>query len=81
MHASTCLQRFEMRWYVFLDGQVVIGDSNDNAPHFSESLYEATVPENSPWGTVVTRVVAHDLDSGKARDTVYTVFAVARERI
>jgi len=43
---------------------VLIGDVNDHAPRFTQEVYEATLPENSPWGTVVTRVVALDPDSG-----------------
>jgi len=43
---------------------VVVRDVNDHAPRFTQDVYEATVPENSAWGTIVTRVVALDLDSG-----------------
>ena len=43
---------------------VLIGDVNDHAPHFTQDVYEATLPENSPWGTVVTRLVALDSDAG-----------------
>lgn len=43
---------------------VIITDTNDNAPTFSKDVYEVTVPENSPWGTVVTRLSASDMDLG-----------------
>jgi protocadherin delta 1 len=43
---------------------VVITDQNDNVPTFTMEIYEATVAENSPWGTVVTRLTASDPDVG-----------------
>ena len=43
---------------------VLVADVNDHAPRFSQDVYEATVTENSPWGTVVTRLAAVDADSG-----------------
>lgn len=43
---------------------IVITDQNDNVPAFSMDIYEATVAENSPWGTVVTRLTATDPDVG-----------------
>nr|CAB3244827.1 protocadherin Fat 1 [Phallusia mammillata] len=43
---------------------VVIDDVNDNDPEFSTSNYLASVVENSPSGTYVTRVQATDKDEG-----------------
>ena len=43
---------------------VTVGDVNDHAPRFTQQIYEATLPENSAWGTVVTRIMALDADSG-----------------
>ena len=37
-------------------------DVNDNKPVFENSTYEASIKENQPAGTIVTRVVAHDPD-------------------
>ncbi|XP_062835560.1 protocadherin gamma-A6 isoform X32 [Anolis carolinensis] len=43
---------------------IVILDTNDNGPLFSQSIYEVTVKENIPkWSTVAT-VRATDLDEG-----------------
>ncbi len=39
-------------------------DVNDNAPVFNQSVYRATVEENSPKGTYITTVNASDADSG-----------------
>ena len=43
---------------------VSVTDVNDHAPQFTRQIYESTIPENSPWGTVVTRLVALDSDTG-----------------
>ncbi|XP_026111118.1 protocadherin gamma-A3-like [Carassius auratus] len=39
-------------------------DANDNAPVFNQSVYRATVEENSPKGTYIITVNASDADSG-----------------
>ncbi|XP_065814705.1 protocadherin gamma-A4-like isoform X10 [Labrus bergylta] len=39
-------------------------DANDNAPVFSQKVYEARLPENSPIGTIVVTVAASDADEG-----------------
>ncbi|XP_074065061.1 protocadherin beta-1-like [Macrotis lagotis] len=44
--------------------RIVVLDANDNAPVFSQSLYRATVAENSPEGSIVTTVNAADSDQG-----------------
>ncbi|XP_069387763.1 protocadherin gamma-A10-like [Paralichthys olivaceus] len=43
---------------------VTVLDANDNAPVFNQSVYKATVMENSPSGTYVTTVNASDADFG-----------------
>ena len=45
-----------------IDIQVL--DVNDNAPHFDESTYQASVREHSVMGTVVEQIAATDLDIG-----------------
>jgi len=47
-------------------------DSNDNAPVFNQSTYKASVRENTPSGTLVTKVSAYDLDDGPNGDIVYS---------
>ncbi|XP_054726430.1 cadherin-23 [Anastrepha obliqua] len=44
--------------------QVYIRDQNDNFPEFTQAIYNASVPENSELGTIVTKVEATDVDSG-----------------
>ena len=41
---------------------VHVQDVDDNPPVMSQSLYEASVPENSPPGTFVLSLLAIDLD-------------------
>lgn len=38
---------------------------NDNDPTFSQKAYQASVQENAPQGTFVTRVEAKDIDAGE----------------
>lgn len=45
--------------------KVNVVDANDNDPLFDSPLAEVTVNENEPAGTIVTRVQAHDRDSGE----------------
>lgn len=39
-------------------------DVNDNAPKFQQSIYNASIEENQPEGTVVAHLSAHDDDYG-----------------
>ncbi|XP_027864319.1 protocadherin gamma-A11-like isoform X47 [Xiphophorus couchianus] len=50
---------------------VTVLDANDNAPVFSQAVYEASLPENSPIGTVVIIVSATDADEGVNGDVTY----------
>ncbi|XP_060935126.1 protocadherin gamma-A11-like [Limanda limanda] len=43
---------------------VTVLDANDNAPVFSQAVYKASLPENSPPDTVVINVSATDADEG-----------------
>ncbi|NXJ74974.1 PCDGK protein, partial [Trogon melanurus] len=47
-------------------------DANDNTPVFNQSTYKASVRENTPSGTLVTRISAYDLDDGPNGDIVYS---------
>ncbi|KFO96264.1 Protocadherin beta-1, partial [Calypte anna] len=50
--------------------RIVVLDANDNSPIFDREVYEVQVPENSPSGQLVVKVVAVDPDegsNGKAR--------------
>ncbi|XP_058505663.1 protocadherin gamma-A11-like isoform X38 [Solea solea] len=50
---------------------VTVLDANDNAPVFSQAVYEASLPENSPVDTVVVTVSATDADEGVNGDVTY----------
>nr|XP_006135157.1 protocadherin alpha-C1 isoform X1 [Pelodiscus sinensis] len=56
------------------DAQVIVTvlDTNDNAPAFEHSLYRARILENSPSGTLVTKVHATDLDEGQNGEIRYS---------
>ncbi|XP_033989935.1 protocadherin beta-15-like [Trematomus bernacchii] len=43
---------------------VIVLDANDNSPVFTESVYTASLPENSPMKTPVITVSASDADEG-----------------
>ncbi|XP_068182539.1 protocadherin gamma-A12-like [Antennarius striatus] len=43
---------------------VTVLDANDNAPVFSQDVYKASLPENSPVDTMVVHVRATDADEG-----------------
>ncbi|XP_038555323.1 uncharacterized protein LOC119888695 [Micropterus salmoides] len=50
---------------------VVVLDANDNAPVFTEAVYTATLPENSPFHTPVITVSASDADEGANGEVTY----------
>uniref|UniRef100_A0ACB8EBQ3 Uncharacterized protein n=1 Tax=Sphaerodactylus townsendi TaxID=933632 RepID=A0ACB8EBQ3_9SAUR len=47
-------------------------DSNDNFPHFTQSEYKVKLRENSPRGTLVSKVEAKDLDFGSNAHITYS---------
>ncbi|XP_077957381.1 protocadherin beta-16-like [Gasterosteus aculeatus] len=50
---------------------VTVLDANDNAPVFSQAVYKASLPENSPPDTLVVTVSASDADEGVNGDVTY----------
>ncbi|XP_048371372.1 protocadherin gamma-A6-like isoform X10 [Sphaerodactylus townsendi] len=52
--------------------QVIVLDANDNAPVFSQPIYEASVMENVPIGSTVCTVQATDQDEGLHREIKYS---------
>uniref|UniRef100_A0A8D2J7F9 Protocadherin beta 3 n=1 Tax=Varanus komodoensis TaxID=61221 RepID=A0A8D2J7F9_VARKO len=52
-------------------------DINDNFPQFNKSAYQLKLRENSPLGTLVTRVEANDRDSGSNAHITYSFDQVA----
>ncbi|XP_069027745.1 protocadherin gamma-A5-like isoform X3 [Embiotoca jacksoni] len=51
--------------------EITVLDNNDNAPVFNQSVYKATVTENSPRDTYVTTVNASDADFGSNSIVTY----------
>ncbi|XP_076020946.1 protocadherin gamma-A4-like [Genypterus blacodes] len=50
---------------------VTVLDANDNTPVFSQAVYKASLPENSPLDTVVITVSATDADEGVNGEVTY----------
>ncbi|XP_072288425.1 protocadherin gamma-A4-like [Eucyclogobius newberryi] len=50
---------------------VTVLDANDNAPVFSQTVYKASLPENSAPDTLVITVTATDPDEGIHREITY----------
>ncbi|XP_034400118.1 protocadherin beta-16-like [Cyclopterus lumpus] len=60
---------------------VTVLDANDNAPVFSQAVYKARLPENSPPGTIVINVSANDADEGANGDVTYHFGHVSEDDI
>ncbi|XP_029505855.1 protocadherin gamma-A11-like [Oncorhynchus nerka] len=58
---------------------VTVLDANDNAPVFSQAVYKASLPENSPLDTVVVTVSATDADDGVNGEVTYDFAHVSEE--
>ncbi|XP_069027764.1 protocadherin gamma-A11-like isoform X20 [Embiotoca jacksoni] len=58
---------------------VNVQDANDNVPVFSQSVYKANLPENSPSDTVVLSVSATDADEGVNGEVIYGIDHVSDE--
>ncbi|XP_070819266.1 protocadherin gamma-A11-like isoform X37 [Chaetodon trifascialis] len=56
---------------------VTILDANDNAPVFSQTVYEASLPENSPPDTIVVTVAASDADEGLNGEVTYELSRIS----
>uniref|UniRef100_A0A672GA20 Cadherin domain-containing protein n=1 Tax=Salarias fasciatus TaxID=181472 RepID=A0A672GA20_SALFA len=54
-----------------LNVTVIVLDSNDNHPTFSQEIYSVTIPENVETGTSVITIKATDLDEGSNGDIEY----------
>ncbi|KAM6952971.1 protocadherin beta-15-like [Lycodopsis pacificus] len=50
---------------------VTVLDANDNVPVFSQAVYKASLPENSPLDTLVITVSATDADEGMYGEVTY----------
>nr|XP_034977879.1 cadherin-22 [Zootoca vivipara] len=52
---------------------IVITDVNDNPPRFPQKMYQFSVVETAPVGTLIGRVKAEDSDVGENTDMTYQV--------
>ncbi|XP_007473839.1 protocadherin beta-2-like [Monodelphis domestica] len=57
---------------------VLVMDSNDNAPVFSQSRYDVQIPEDSPINSLVVAVSAKDLDTGNNAEISYSLFRASQ---
>ncbi|XP_065814930.1 protocadherin beta-18-like [Labrus bergylta] len=60
---------------------VTVLDANDNAPVFSQAVYKASLPENSPLDTIVITVSATDVDEGVNGDVTYDFGHVSDDEV
>ncbi|KAG9351769.1 hypothetical protein JZ751_023020 [Albula glossodonta] len=58
---------------------VLVEDVNDNAPIFTQDLYQVMLPEHSPPGSPVITVTATDRDSGDNGKVTYRVMSSSRD--
>ncbi|KAM9740583.1 protocadherin gamma-A12-like isoform 28-T28 [Menidia menidia] len=58
---------------------VIVLDANDNAPIFTEAVYTASLPENSPLNTPVLTVSATDADEGVNGEVTYEFSRLSEE--
>ncbi|XP_053103524.1 cadherin-22 isoform X2 [Hemicordylus capensis] len=52
---------------------IVITDVNDNPPRFPQKMYQFSIAETAPVGTLIGRVKAEDSDVGENTDMAYQV--------
>ncbi|XP_062282122.1 uncharacterized protein LOC133986310 [Scomber scombrus] len=52
---------------------ITVLDVNDNSPVFTQTVYKASVKENSPTGTLITKVSASDADKGSNGEVSYVI--------
>uniref|UniRef100_A0A8C5BE63 Dachsous cadherin-related 1a n=1 Tax=Gadus morhua TaxID=8049 RepID=A0A8C5BE63_GADMO len=58
---------------------VLVEDVNDNAPLFTQDLYQVTVSEHHPAGSSVVTVTATDRDSADNGKVIYRVMSSTRD--
>ncbi|KAM7000123.1 LOW QUALITY PROTEIN: protocadherin gamma-A11-like [Tautogolabrus adspersus] len=59
---------------------VIVLDANDNVPVFSQAVYKASLPENSPLDTLIITVSATDADEGLNGEITYGFDHVSDEK-
>uniref|UniRef100_A0A665UM89 Si:ch73-379j16.2 n=1 Tax=Echeneis naucrates TaxID=173247 RepID=A0A665UM89_ECHNA len=64
-----------------LNVSIVVLDSNDNRPTFSQEIYESEIRENVPVGTSVFRVNATDPDEGTNGEIEYNFGKTLKKKV
>ncbi|XP_061659458.1 protocadherin-16-like isoform X2 [Syngnathoides biaculeatus] len=59
---------------------ILVEDVNDNVPVFTKDLYQVSLPEHTPAGSVVITVTATDKDSRENGRITYSVMSSTQER-
>ncbi|XP_056133136.1 protocadherin alpha-C2 [Lampris incognitus] len=59
---------------------VRVQDTNDNAPQFDQQVYTINITENTPFGTVLMKLNATDLDEGPNAEIVYSFTLYTSEK-
>lgn len=57
----------------FAEVVIAVRDKNDNDPKFSQTVYEASIKEDRPFGSSVITVTATDADSNVNGDVTYSL--------
>lgn len=60
---------------------IMLTDINDNPPTFNQTLFNVFILENSPPGTLVSQMVAKDLDSPKNAIINYSIISGTGENL
>ncbi|XP_072558036.1 protocadherin gamma-A4-like isoform X5 [Paramormyrops kingsleyae] len=60
---------------------VTVLDANDNIPVFDQPVYEVSLPENSPLGTIVVTVSATDADEGANGEVTYEINSLSEKAL
>uniref|UniRef100_A0AAQ6A4E3 Cadherin domain-containing protein n=1 Tax=Amphiprion ocellaris TaxID=80972 RepID=A0AAQ6A4E3_AMPOC len=76
---ASCVVKQELRSGTVVI-HVIVLDANDNVPVFTETVYKASLPENSPLDTVVLTVSATDADEGVNGEVTYGFDHVSDEK-
>ncbi|XP_067374279.1 protocadherin alpha-8-like isoform X22 [Channa argus] len=64
-----------------LNVSIIVLDSNDNRPIFSQELYQISIQENIPLGTLVFRMNATDLDKDTNGEVEYSFGKTLRQKV
>ncbi|XP_008303741.1 protocadherin alpha-6-like [Stegastes partitus] len=64
-----------------LNVSIIVLDSNDNRPIFSEEIYQISIKENIPVGTSVFRMNATDLDEDTNGEVQYSLGKTLRRKV